>query len=60
VLDKLLDHRRGKTTILISHRPQVIARADYVVFLDEGQVQMQGSLEEIQNQAGFHTKFLVA
>jgi ATP-binding cassette, subfamily C, bacterial len=60
VLDKLLAHRRGKTTILISHRPQVIARADYVIFLDEGQVQMQGSLEEIQNQAGFHTKFLVA
>ena len=28
VLDRLLEYRQGKTTILISHRPKVIQRAD--------------------------------
>jgi ATP-binding cassette, subfamily C, bacterial len=60
VLDKLLAHRQGKTTILISHRPSVIARADYIVFLEEGKLQMQGSIEDIQIQTGIHQKFLLA
>jgi len=35
LLEKLLYHRQGKTTILISHRPRVIMRADWVVLMDE-------------------------
>ncbi|MCY7390303.1 MAG: peptidase domain-containing ABC transporter, partial [Leptolyngbyaceae cyanobacterium CAN_BIN12] len=31
LLDRLLEDRRGKTTILISHRPRVIVRSDWVV-----------------------------
>jgi len=34
-LDKLLFHRRGKTTILISHRPSVVDRADCVVSMQD-------------------------
>ncbi|MGV0024518.1 hypothetical protein [Phormidesmis priestleyi] len=34
-LDNLLFHRRGKMTILISHRSSVVDRADSVVSLDE-------------------------
>lgn len=36
VLDRLLQHRNGKTTLLISHRPQVIQRATWIVQLDQG------------------------
>jgi ATP-binding cassette, subfamily C, bacterial len=36
VLDALLGDRQGKTTIVISHRPQVIERADWVIELDQG------------------------
>ncbi len=50
VLDKLFSHRQGKTTILISHRPRVINRADWIVMLDQGKLQMQGTLEELRNQ----------
>ena len=33
ILDRLLNYRQGKTTILISHRPQVIDRADWILML---------------------------
>jgi ATP-binding cassette subfamily C protein len=58
VLDGLLSHRQGKTTILISHRPRVIIRADWIVLLEEGTVKQQGSLNELQKQTGDHLDFL--
>ena len=42
VLERVLAHRRGQTTILISHRPQVIRYADHIVMLDRGQLQFSG------------------
>jgi ATP-binding cassette subfamily C protein len=47
VLENLFAHRRGKTTILISHRPQITGRADWVVVLERGQVQWQGPTREL-------------
>ncbi|MER3495063.1 MAG: ABC transporter ATP-binding protein [Mastigocladus sp. ERB_26_2] len=58
VLDQLLKHRYGKTTILISHRPQVINRADWIVLLDQGKLKIQGSLMQLRCQSGEHLKFL--
>ncbi|BAY35733.1 ABC transporter ATP-binding protein [Nostoc sp. NIES-2111] len=59
VLEQLLQHRRDKTTILISHRPQVISRADWIVFLEQGRLKMQGSLQDLRTQAGEHLDFLI-
>ncbi len=59
VLNNLLDCRQGKTTILISHRPSVIQRADWIVMLEEGNLKMQGSLEELRSQPGDQLEFLV-
>ena len=58
VLDGSLSHRQGKTTILISHRPRVIMRADWIVLLEQGQVKRQGSFDELQKQTGNHLDFL--
>lgn len=58
ILDKLLDHRRGKTTILISHRPRVIQRADWIVFLEQGRLKIQGTPEDLRQVAGEHLDFL--
>ncbi|HIK08641.1 MAG TPA: peptidase domain-containing ABC transporter [Trichormus sp. M33_DOE_039] len=58
VLNKLLQHRRGKTTILITHRPKVINRADWVVLLDQGKLKIQGSLEKLRSVNGEHLDFL--
>ncbi|WP_427161192.1 peptidase domain-containing ABC transporter [Aliinostoc sp. HNIBRCY26] len=49
VLEQLLTHRQGKTTILISHRPRVINRADWIVLLEQGRLKLQGSLEGIRD-----------
>lgn len=58
VLDNLLSHRKGKTTILISHRPMVINRADWVVLLDQGQLKLQGSVKDLLSTPGSHCYFL--
>lgn len=58
VLDRLLEYRQGKTTILITHRPSVVHRADWIVLLDQGKVQMQGTLDHFLSQQGEHLKFL--
>jgi ATP-binding cassette subfamily C protein len=59
VLEQLLSHRQGRTTILISHRPRVINRADWIVFLEQGRLKLQGSLEELKAQTGEHLDFLI-
>ncbi len=59
ILDKLLTHRQGKTTIMISHRPRVIQRADWIVLLEQGQLKLQGAVEDLRHQAGDHLDFLI-
>ncbi|KYC37718.1 ABC transporter ATP-binding protein [Scytonema hofmannii PCC 7110] len=59
VLDKLLAYRRGKTTILISHRPRIINRADWIVYLEDGAVKLQGSHADLRNIEGQHLDFLI-
>jgi len=60
ILNNILQHRQGKTTILISHRPRVIQRADWIVLLDRGRLKIQGTLEELRQQEGDHLNFLIA
>ncbi|MFN6453014.1 MAG: peptidase domain-containing ABC transporter [Nostoc sp. EfeVER01] len=58
LLDRLLSHRLGKTTIMISHRPKVIGRADWIVQMEEGRLKIQGTPEALRHQAGEHLDFL--
>ncbi|GAA6616441.1 hypothetical protein NUACC26_022440 [Scytonema sp. NUACC26] len=58
VLDKLLYYRTGKTTIMISHRPKVIQRADWIVLLELGRVKIQGTPQELRHQRGDRLDFL--
>ena len=58
MLDQLLYHRQGKTTILISHRPKVIGRADWIVLLEQGRLKIQGTPEELRHLPGNHLDFL--
>jgi ATP-binding cassette subfamily B protein len=48
VMDRLLEHRAGRTTILVSHRPAVILRADWIVFMEHGQVRRQSPPQELR------------
>ena len=58
VLKSLLTHRQGKTTILISHRPKVIGCADWIVLLEQGKLEFNGSLADFRSQGGEHLDFL--
>ncbi|MDJ0897262.1 MAG: peptidase domain-containing ABC transporter [Xenococcus sp. MO_188.B8] len=58
VLDQLLLYRQNKTTILISHRSSAILRADWIVLIENGQLQLQGTTEKLRSQQGFHLDFL--
>ncbi|MBD0389914.1 MAG: peptidase domain-containing ABC transporter, partial [Nostoc sp. C3-bin3] len=59
VLNQILFHRHGKTTILISHRPRVIQRADWIILLEQGRLKLQGTVEDLSSQAGDHLDFLI-
>ena len=39
--------QRGKTVILITHRPSAIASADLLVIMRDGRIQLQGPREEV-------------
>ena len=41
LMDQLMEHRRGQTTVMVSHRPSVILRADWIVFMERGRVRHQ-------------------
>jgi len=58
LLDELLEYRQGKTTVLISHRPSVNLKADEIIYLENGQVKIQGTLAEIRKIQGNHLSFL--
>jgi len=58
VLDRLIYHRQGKTTIMISHRPKVIQRADWIVLLENGQFKIQGTPDKLRQIPGDHLDFL--
>ncbi|MGD1805192.1 peptidase domain-containing ABC transporter [Dapis sp. BLCC M126] len=58
VLESLLSHRRGTTTIFISHRPRVISRADWIILLNRGQLELQGSPASLRAKNGNHLDFL--
>ncbi|MGF1568502.1 MAG: peptidase domain-containing ABC transporter [Nodosilinea sp.] len=60
VLDRLLAHRRGQTTVLVSHRPSVIQRADWIVMLEAGQLKVEGEREAVLATVGHQIEALYA
>lgn len=58
VLKRLLAHRKGKTTLIISHRPSVIRLANWIVMMEAGQLAIEGATGDISQQEGEHLSFL--
>jgi len=59
IFDRLLAEREGKTTVLISHRPRIIQRADWIALLDRGELKLTGSPQELLQKEGDHLAFLI-
>ncbi|MDX2232829.1 MAG: peptidase domain-containing ABC transporter [Leptolyngbyaceae cyanobacterium bins.349] len=58
LLDKLLQQRQGKTTILISHRSQVIRRADWLILLDQGKLVERKPMPDLNHNPKIYGTFL--
>ncbi|MDR2519085.1 MAG: ABC transporter ATP-binding protein/permease, partial [Spirochaetaceae bacterium] len=56
VLKRLLKARKGRTTIIISHRISTLKDADKVVVLDKGRVAEQGAPAELMAQGGYFSR----
>ncbi|MEC4017542.1 thiol reductant ABC exporter subunit CydC [Streptomyces sp. H27-D2] len=53
VLADLLDATRGRTTLLVTHRPAGLAAADEVIVLDGGRVVQRGTHSELLSRPGY-------
>jgi ATP-binding cassette subfamily B protein len=54
ILTALLEERRGKTTIIVSHRVSALSHADLVVVLEQGRISEAGSPRELAGRGGFY------
>ncbi|MEU1727800.1 ABC transporter ATP-binding protein [Nonomuraea sp. NPDC005692] len=60
VTSALRDGSRGRTRLVIAHRPATAARADLVVWLDAGRIRAQGTHSELWRDPAYRALFAAA
>jgi ABC-type multidrug transport system fused ATPase/permease subunit len=58
ILESLLQERKGRTTIIISHRVSTLRYADKVLVLDKGKKSEYGSPAELAAGNGFYARMM--
>jgi ATP-binding cassette subfamily B protein len=56
ILGSLLSFRKGKTTIIISHRVSTLQFADTILVLEDGRITQSGTHGELVKQEGFYSE----
>jgi ATP-binding cassette, subfamily B, multidrug efflux pump len=59
ILAALIHNRKGKTTIITSHRLSAVKHAELIIVLDEGMVIQMGNHEQLVNQDGWYREMYV-
>lgn len=54
ILNNLITHCKGKTTIIVSHRVSSAKNADKIIILEEGKIIQEGSHFQLVNQEGYY------
>lgn len=56
ILQGVLKHRKGKTTVIVSHRVSTLKKADYVIVLEQGRVFEAGSPHQLLQNGGYYAE----
>jgi len=54
ILERLIEDRKGKTTIIIAHRISSIQHADKIIVLDEGVIKERGNHQSLLRSGGIY------
>ena len=57
ITDAIRDDPRGRTRVIIAHRLGAIRNADQVLFVDDGTIVEQGSIDELTQRGGRFAEF---
>jgi ATP-binding cassette subfamily B protein IrtB len=57
ITDAIRDDPRGRTRVIIAHRPNAIRNADQVLFVDGGRIVEQGTIDELTQRGGRFAEF---
>jgi len=56
ILQGVLKHRKGKTTVIVSHRISTLRKADYVIVLEHGKILESGSPHQLLQNGGYYAE----
>ena len=57
ITDAIRDDPRGRTRVIVAHRPGAIRNADNVLFVDSGRIVEQGAIDELTRRGGRFAEF---